>query len=94
MGFDCLACTACCLFLEVRVLPTDDVPPEMRRPTTSGAVMLRAPDGACIALERSTGKCRIYDRRPQACRDFRVGGAGCLDAIAWLEGRRDRPRGQ
>ncbi len=94
MGFDCLACTACCLFLEVRVLPADEVPPELRRLTASGAVMRRAEDGACIALDRSTGRCRIYEQRPAACREFRVGSAGCLDAIAWMEGRRERPQSE
>jgi len=28
------------------------------------------------------GQCGIYPKRPQACKDFLVGGVGCLIAIA------------
>ncbi len=42
--------------------------------------------GRCAALTGNTGEspqpfaCRIYDDRPQTCRDFALGGANCLVA--------------
>lgn len=90
-GFDCLACTACCRLLEVRVAASDRVPPELTRETAGGTVMRRGPDGSCVALDRGTGRCRVYDRRPAACREFPAGSGSCLDAQAWLEGRRPLP---
>lgn len=44
-----------------------------------GQVMLRLKDGWCAALDRRTMQCRIYEQRPQICRDFEEGEADCLD---------------
>ena len=35
-----------------------------------------SPDGACPLLDRSTGKCRIYDGRPFGCRTHFCAAAG------------------
>ena len=41
------------------------------------------PAEVCIALKGKAGKrcaCAIYDARPDACRSFRPGSEGCLEA--------------
>lgn len=43
-----------------------------------GQVMARLDDGWCIALDRETMLCRIYERRPAVCRAFEVGADDCL----------------
>ncbi|MCO8125410.1 YkgJ family cysteine cluster protein [Stieleria sp. TO1_6] len=35
-------------------------------------------DGPCIWLDPSSKLCRHHQHRPQVCRDFPVGGIGCL----------------
>lgn len=40
--------------------------------------MARLDDGWCAALDRSTLRCTIYDRRPLICREFEMGGGDCL----------------
>jgi len=35
-------------------------------------------DAPCIWLDQATGKCKHYEHRPDVCRDFEVGGAGCI----------------
>lgn len=57
----------------------DQVPAEMvESDRWGGEVMARLDDGWCIALDRETLLCRIYDRRPTVCRDFEVGADDCL----------------
>ncbi len=34
----------------------------------------------CLWYEAETGRCRHYDERPSACRDFAVGAVDCRDA--------------
>ena len=34
----------------------------------------------CLWLDRASGRCRNYDHRPRACREFAVGGVDCVDA--------------
>jgi Fe-S-cluster containining protein len=34
----------------------------------------------CTWYDAETGRCRHYDYRPRACREFAVGGVDCLDA--------------
>lgn len=31
----------------------------------------------CILFDMRSGRCREYEHRPQACRDFQVGGVEC-----------------
>lgn len=41
--------------------------------------MARLEDGWCAALDRNTMKCRIYEKRPQICRDFEMGEYECIE---------------
>ncbi len=34
----------------------------------------------CLWFDPLTGRCRHYDHRPRACREFEVGGEDCRDA--------------
>jgi uncharacterized protein len=34
----------------------------------------------CLWLDLASGRCRHYEFRPRACREFAVGGVDCLDA--------------
>lgn len=57
----------------------DEVPAEMvESDRWGGEVMARLEDGWCIALDRETMLCRIYDLRPSVCRNFEVGADDCL----------------
>jgi Fe-S-cluster containining protein len=38
-------------------------------------------DGACVALDRATRLCTIYEKRPAVCRSFNRGESACLGAI-------------
>ena len=44
-------------------------------------------DGPCVWQDASTGLCQHHEHRPQVCRDFDVGGQGCLD---WRAAYADR----
>ena len=69
----------------------DEVPRHLTAEDRWGArVMARLEDGWCAALDRATLLCRIYDSRPQICRDYELGGSDCLSerasdasVIAW-----------
>jgi Fe-S-cluster containining protein len=57
----------------------DDVPPELTAiDRWGGQVMARCDDGWCAALNRDTMLCGIYERRPEICRDYELGGHDCL----------------
>ena len=57
----------------------DDVPVEMiESDRWGGEVMARLGDGWCIALDRDTMRCRIYELRPTVCREFEVASNECL----------------
>ena len=43
-----------------------------------GRTMARLEDGWCSALDRSTMKCLIYDKRPWVCREFEAAGRECI----------------
>ncbi len=75
----CATCRACCCKLEVILLGDDDPPAEfVATDQWGGQVMQRLNDGWCAALDRATMLCRIYERRPEVCRDFAVGESECL----------------
>lgn len=75
----CESCRACCCRLEVLLLAGDDPPPRMTvEDRWGGAVMRRADDGWCVALDRDSMRCTIYARRPGVCRDYPAGGNDCL----------------
>ena len=91
-GADCVACGRCCHHgpQTVHLLEADEerLSPEQLAGLTelvgSAAFrFLRSTAGACAALDRTVpGRypCRIYDRRPDDCRDVAPGSAWCLAA--------------
>jgi len=63
----------------VLLMAGDDVPrPFTRLDPWGGEVMARLDDGWCIALDRDTMRCGIYERRPGVCRDYETGGSDCV----------------
>jgi Fe-S-cluster containining protein len=40
--------------------------------------MKREDDGWCVALDRKTMLCSIYDMRPLICREYQVGDYDCV----------------
>lgn len=76
----CANCKACCCQLEVLLMGDDDVPARLTiEDQWGGTVMRRLDDGWCVALDRDTMLCTIYQRRPGVCREFEVGDYGCLE---------------
>lgn len=41
----------------------------------------------CVALNNFTGKCTIYEDRPDVCREFEMGGTLCKAAIKTAKGK-------
>jgi Fe-S-cluster containining protein len=88
---DCVACGACCVALPcVGVRPAEELAEEdYWDVTTDGAagaitvdrfVRRDAESLACAALVIKDGTaalCRVYERRPQICRDFEAGSDKC-----------------
>jgi Fe-S-cluster containining protein len=76
---DCQDCGACCKGFTVDVESRDEgVPPKMIKEDRLFGPVMRERDGQCIALSGKVGervRCRIYEDRPQVCRDF---SPGCL----------------
>jgi uncharacterized protein len=76
----CANCQACCCRLEVLLISNTGVPEHYIDTNDWGArVMARLDDGWCAALDRHSLLCTIYDKRPTVCRDFEMGGYGCID---------------
>jgi Fe-S-cluster containining protein len=76
----CTNCKACCCQLEVLLMGDDDVPDRLTiEDQWGGTVMRRLDDDWCVALDRGTMLCTIYQRRPGVCREFEVGDYGCLE---------------
>lgn len=79
----CLNCPACCCRLEVMLITETGVPDNfIEVDEWGGRRMARLDDGWCAALDRDTLSCMIYEQRPQICRDFEMGGDGCLSERA------------
>jgi Fe-S-cluster containining protein len=75
---ECARCQACCCQLQVILMPGDAPPAHLVEVDEHGLdVMRRGDDGWCVALDRETLRCTIYERRPQVCRDFATGSAEC-----------------
>ncbi|MDP2325116.1 MAG: YkgJ family cysteine cluster protein [Gammaproteobacteria bacterium] len=90
----CSSCRACCCRLEVILMGDDEVPAEMiESDRWGGEVMARLDDGWCIALDRDTMLCRIYDLRPAVCREFEVASNECLTERKGLSPDRVRAGG-
>ena len=74
----CSNCQACCCRLEVMIVSDTGVPAEyIEIDRWGGQVMRRLADGWCVALDRDTYLCGIYDNRPWVCREFEVGSHEC-----------------
>ena len=74
----CGDCEAVGYRLLVIVEPGDRVP---RGPTNGNEegleVMARSEDGWCVALDRQSMSCSIYELRPDTCRRFTMCGGYC-----------------
>ena len=74
----CNTCRANCCKLEVILMGEDDIPSELIHiDRWGGHVMARLDDGWCVALNRDTMLCSIYERRPGVCREYEMGGDDC-----------------
>ncbi|MEO5813014.1 MAG: YkgJ family cysteine cluster protein [Rhodanobacter sp.] len=76
----CSSCEAVCCRLTVVLLGDDNVPEWMTARDDHGMeTMAKAEDGWCVALDRKTHRCTIYDERPGICRKYAMGGPSCRD---------------
>lgn len=60
---------------------TDRVPPQFAVEREGVWCMDQEGDGACVALDRATKRCTIYEIRPQVCRDFTRGDLLCRQLL-------------
>jgi Fe-S-cluster containining protein len=83
----CANCEACCCRLEVLLITDTGVPEHFIELDQWGCqTMARLEDGWCAALNRSTLKCSIYDKRPWVCREFETGEYACIaERAAYLK---------
>ena len=82
----CATCRACCCQLEVMLMGDDKVPRHLTHEDAwGGEVMRRLEDGWCVALNRDTMLCTIYERRPDVCREYEMGGLACREERAHLD---------
>ena len=77
---ECKGCGACCYGLFVHVETEEErekIPFEMLTTDDKGKVVMRQrpEDKSCVALDRETGLCTIYEQRPLACREHLVIGS-------------------
>ena len=76
----CDRCEAVCCRLTVVLMPEDRIDPRFTERDDHGMeVMARGDDGWCVALDRNTMLCGIYQQRPAICRSFAMGGPYCRD---------------
>ncbi len=80
----CDGCALCCRFLDVPPFTYEngDAPPPHLKAELDALV--DRPDFVptfvpCPWLDAQTLRCRHYEHRPKACRDFQRDGAICLD---------------
>jgi Fe-S-cluster containining protein len=75
----CADCEACCCRLEVMLITDTGLPERyIAFDRWGGMTMARLDDGWCAALDRNTMMCRIYEKRPWVCREFKMGDAECM----------------
>ncbi len=83
---------ACCEDFELPAADVAALPPDADKAWWFALHGSAAPgeyvrfDCACTKLTNE-GRCGIYDKRPNLCRDMRPGG---LDCLAWVRRRRTR----
>lgn len=76
----CSNCAACCCQLPVILLTETGVPDRYIATDEWGSeVMAQLDDGWCIALDRDTMRCTIYENRPWVCREFEMGSYECVE---------------
>ena len=76
----CANCAACCCQLEVILLSDTGVPKRyIDIDEWGGEVMLRLDDGWCVALDRDSMLCTIYENRPRVCREFEMASPECIE---------------
>lgn len=79
----CANCQASCCHLQAMLFNDIQVPVELTTTDERGEKsMTRLPDGWCVALDRKTMKCTIYEKRPWICREFEMGEYDCLEVRA------------
>jgi uncharacterized protein len=77
----CAGCGACCR-LVVELKPgRDQIPPELTVQRDGARFMDQHGDGTCVALDRLTRLCTIYDQRPETCRKFARGSERCRQVL-------------
>jgi Fe-S-cluster containining protein len=72
----CAGCGTCCRLL-VELAPGDHVPEELVAVHGGVRCMDQDGDGTCVALDRASKLCTIYDQRPGVCRTFERGSGLC-----------------
>lgn len=83
----CAGCGTCCR-LVVELAVGDDVPEQFVVHRDGVSCMDQHGDGTCVALDRATKLCTIYDYRPQVCRTFERGSGLCRAVLARYSGAR------
>lgn len=79
----CGACEAVCCRLTVLLMPGDRVPRWLTIEDEHGMEqMAQGEDGWCVALDRDSLRCTIYEVRPDVCRTYDMGGSLCRDERA------------
>jgi len=78
----CEDCGICCLHVNCPPLLPEERErlPKSLRVEIDGyldSIRYEDKDWPCIWFDRSTGKCRHYEHRPEVCREFEPGGEGC-----------------
>ena len=74
----CTRCEAVCCRLTVVLADGDQVADDLVAHDANGTrMMARGEDGWCVALDRVTRKCSIYETRPATCHRFVMGGGYC-----------------
>lgn len=82
MNNDCEKCGGKCCVGIIDVYSTDEIFSdkslicEIEGMKYDGAMKT---DNNLVCIAFKNGKCSIYDKRPQVCRDFKVGSKCCLD---------------
>ena len=65
---DCLKCGVCCFFGEKNA----------NKKIGGENCIIVGTDGWCVHHDVETHKCKIYEKRPDNCRNFEKGGKDCL----------------
>ena len=94
----CNKCGVCCNHLEIPPFYGPDDPSFIRLPQRLKdeideyiySPLYKGEDIPCIWLDRSSGKCKNYEHRPNICKNFLVGSESCrgmrIDVGLTIEG--------